>query len=254
MVVNMNNDSVISSRIRNFESLNFIDDLAVAEIEIKSVDFYNNRVDYVGVSVIKRTKGKDGSYDYALASETSKYFHAEKFVDSIERIGNDFFVNYVAGEENVSWDKHKHYRYRRIAGDIGTFDFIAETPGRIRPTKDSDVAIVGKSQLYSVKDAALIGESYSSIEETEGELFLVVDTIASKVNKDIRDNFVFCVDKSGNIVGDILSRNDGMKVYERDENEPYLEILTRRRSELDEVANKEKDAIQELKLGKKSTK
>lgn len=251
----MHNKDVIRASVLNENELEFIDGLAIAVIRVESKTFYNERITYETVTVIQEVLDENGKRsEFILAGDGSRYFSGERFVSSIERIGDYFFVEVITGEDNVSWSVYKQFKVSRISDNMVIFNFVREVPTRIIPTKNKNIGLLKpylkKMSLYSIEDGTLIGDRFSSIEEAEDGNFLVVDTVESTVNPNIKDRFTFMIDATGKRITDILSRNDQMEIYETAPGETYEEILKRRISELNSIAVKESNILQQLKLGK----
>lgn len=251
----MQNEDVISVYILNENELEFIDGLAIAKIRVYSKDFWNERIIYETVTVIQEVLDENGKRsEFILAGDGTGYFSGERCVSSIERIGDYFFVEVITGEEKVSWSVYKQFKLSRISDNMVIFNFVRKVPTRIIPTKNKNIGLLKpdlkKMVLYSIEDGTLIGDRFSSIEEAEDGNFLVVDTIESTVNSNIKDRFTFMIDETGKRITDILSRNNQMEIYETAPGETYEEVLKRRISELNSIAEKESNVLQQLKLGK----
>ncbi len=251
----MQSEDVIRASVLNEDELEFIDGLAIAVIRVESKTFYNERITYETVTVIQEVLDEEGKRsEFILAGDGSRYFSGERFVSSIERIGDYFFVEVITGEEKVSWSVYKQFKVSRISDNMVIFNFVREVPTRIIPTKNKNIGLLKpyleKMSLYSIEDGELIGDRFSSIEEAEDGNFLVVDTVKSTVNSNIRDRFTFMIDATGKRITDILSRNDQMDIYETAPGETYEGVLNRRISELNSIAEKEAKVLQQLKLGK----
>lgn len=252
MEVKINNRDILRAEITD-NQLIFQDGLAIANIRISAKDFYNERLDYSVVSVVKEKEEGKENEPYELAGDGANYFSGQRYVRNITRKGSDFILEIITGEENVSWSVYKHFRAREVTKGMYAFDFVRKLPCRLILTSHDNIGFLkpdlGKMSLYNINEGNQGKYSYSSIEEARDGLFLVVDTICSTMNPHIKDRFVFLIDEDENIIGDILSRNNKMEPYSINEGEIYTDVFNRRTQELNEIAYTEENAIQKLKLG-----
>lgn len=252
MKVKMNNNDILDASLVPNQELNFENGLAIAKVNIKYRDFYNDVVNYLTTVVLAEKEEGEENEPYRLAGYGERYFSGERFVMDITRSGDDFFVEILTGEENVSWSVYKHYKAKRITDKTVMFSFLRKLPAKVIPTKQPNIGIIkpafGKRSLYKIDEGEVAKNAYSSIEETEGGMFLVVDKIKSNLDDKFSDNFVFLIDKDDNIIGDILSRNNGMEIVKREPEESYSDVVNRKVIELDNLPYLEEEKKKELRM------
>lgn len=246
---------VISAEIANGQEIKFENGLAIVDLNIKYKDFYNDICSYTSPAVIYEKEAGKEDEPYELAGYGARYFSAERFVNGIKRIGDNFFLDIITGEENVSWHVYKQFKAKQITKGITTFEFVREIPSKLIPSSHEDIGILkpdlGKMSIYHINEGKMGRSKYSSIEEAQDGLFLVVDTITSTVNKSIKDNLVFLMDSSEYVIGDILSRNNEMEPVEFSLGETYATVVERKLEELNRIAILEKEKIQQLRVTKR---
>lgn len=200
----------------------------------KAKDFWNNKYEYDTYTIVREVIDEkiNEVIDYELVNQEDRYFELPKFVKGIVRTGNHFLFSILTGDDSsdigpVTWTNIWHYEYNE---ETNTFTQIGKLSGKPTLTKNPDIVILSHSnceQLYHLGEKTLVGSRCSEIEDIDGNYFLVTNSIgAKKDGNTIRNHLIFKMDKDGNRVSGVYSRNKPGFVYGGVEI-PYEEIEKR---------------------------
>lgn len=74
MNVRFSNKNVITANLVNKKNLKFENGLAIAEVQIKYKDFWNNLDTYTAITVTKEKSESEANEPYCLADEGKQYY------------------------------------------------------------------------------------------------------------------------------------------------------------------------------------
>lgn len=221
--------------------IKFKNGIAIARVFIDGLR-YGDKSQYVTYAIIKEVKSKDTDEvgDYELVDVDDDYFKLPRYIEDITRVDNHFFFAIRTSKDdegNFTYTAHWQYDYDP---KTNTFVKIGKLDSEPIITKNEDIVIMGGCRLYSLSKKDYVSDSYSSIEDNNGETFFVTDYISSKEIEDEKINnlLMFDIDKNGKRISNVYSRNAGEPT--KDElSTPYEEIKKREIKKLNDLLDKE---------------
>lgn len=244
------NDNRISKCEINEDGLDFIDGIAICEVDVTKA----RGEKYKTLTLLKKDENKeDSSINYSIESDIS-VLSLDEGVVNIVRTGRHFII-----ERNAhNFDKTRFYKEYHQIDLVDSYDkksaFVVRSkiPGTPIITTNDNVIIIKSEEdrvcLYSLDKAEIVSNEFSELEDIDGKTFLVTDTITSNFNAELSEQLIFTMKASGIRESHVYVRSKEEPTND-DINVPYIIIKERIINELDQKYKKAQEHKQLLRRG-----
>lgn len=227
----------------------FYEDVAVVKVNVQLFEGES----YQTYSIVQRFVDDDSKeIKYRLGVSFSA-LAKDNIVNSIVRVGNHFVfeIGKTNFDKTKSWTEYLQVDYVEQDG-IKKFIERSKLPGEPLYVNDKVLIVKpfdrGTECLFSLEKSDIQTMEFTSIDNIDGETFLVTDKVSLEEDKDINERLMFKIDANGKRISPVYVRSKRVFI-EEDLKQPYLLIKEQKINELREDYVSEVTANKALRRG-----